>query len=301
MAKNILISGATGLVGQHLIPLLQRQGHHIRALVRKETTISGVQTYVWDVEQQYAPLEAFENIDTIIHLAGAGIADRRWTNARKKQLIDSRVASAQLLYKCAQQCKAPLKTFITASAVGYYGDRGEEFLTEDSNAGKDFLAKCCLEWEKAAKIGISLGVRVVQIRLGLILSKAGGVLQTLEKPIHYYVGAPLGNGKQWMPWIHLTDVIRIFIKAVTDERMFGPYNACAPSPVNNKIFTQTLAKKLNRPCWPFQVPAFILKLILGERSILPLMSSNIIQDKLPTIGFTYQYVKLENALDECYY
>lgn len=301
MAKNILISGATGLVGQHLIPLLQRQGHHIRALVRKETTISGVQTYVWDVEQQYAPLEAFENIDTIIHLAGAGIADRRWTNARKKQLIDSRVASAQLLYKCAQQCKAPLKTFITASAVGYYGDRGEEFLTEDSNAGKDFLAKCCLEWEKAAKIGISLGVRVVQIRLGLILSKAGGVLQTLEKPIHYYVGAPLGNGKQWMPWIHLTDVVRIFIKAVTDERMFGPYNACAPSPVNNKIFTQTLAKKLNRPCWPFQVPAFILKLILGERSILPLMSSNIIQDKLPTIGFTYQYVKLENALDECYY
>lgn len=301
MAKNILISGATGLVGQHLIPLLQRQGHHIRALVRKETTISGVQTYVWDVEQQYAPLEAFENIDTIIHLAGAGIADRRWTNARKKQLIDSRVASAQLLYKCAQQCKAPLKTFITASAVGYYGDRGEEFLTEDSNAGKDFLAKCCLEWEKAAKIGISLGVRVVQIRLGLILSKAGGVLQTLEKPIHYYVGAPLGNGKQWMPWIHLTDVVRIFIKAVTDERMFGPYNACAPSPVNNKVFTQALAKKLNRPCWPFQVPAFILKLILGERSILPLMSSNIIQDKLPTIGFTYQYVKLENALDECYY
>lgn len=301
MAKNILISGATGLVGQHLIPLLQRQGHHIRALVRKETTISGVQTYVWDVEQQYAPLEAFENIDTIIHLAGAGIADRRWTKARKKQLIDSRVASAQLLYKCAQQCKAPLKTFITASAVGYYGDRGEEFLTEESNAGKDFLAKCCLEWEKAAKIGISLGVRVVQIRLGLILSKAGGVLQTLEKPIHYYVGAPLGNGKQWMPWIHLTDVIRIFTKAVGDERMFGPYNACAPSPVNNKIFTQTLAKKLNRPCWPFQVPAFILKLILGERSILPLMSSNIIQDKLPTIGFTYQYVKLENALDECYY
>lgn len=301
MAKNILISGATGLVGQHLIPLLQRQGHHIRALVRKETTISGVQTYVWDVEQQYAPLEAFENIDTIIHLAGAGIADRRWTKARKKQLIDSRVASAQLLYKCAQQCKAPLKTFITASAVGYYGDRGEEFLTEESNAGKDFLAKCCLEWEKAAKIGISLGVRVVQIRLGLILSKAGGVLQTLEKPIHYYVGAPLGNGKQWMPWIHLTDVIRIFTKAVGDERMFGPYNACAPSPVNNKIFTQTLAKKLNRPCWPFQVPAFILKLILGERTILPLMSSNIIQDKLPTIGFTYQYVKLENALDECYY
>lgn len=300
MAKNILITGATGLIGQHLIPELQKESHRITILARKEIKMTGVKVYLWDVYQQTIATDAFEGIDTIIHLAGEGIADQKWTAQRKKQIIDSRVLSAQLLYRAIQETKAPVSTFITASAVGLYGDRGEEFLTEASSAGDGFLANCCLAWENAAKQGITMGIRVVQIRIGLILSEAGGVLKVLEKPIKYFVGAPLGTGKQWMPWIHLTDLIGVFVKAVEDEKMSGPYNAVAPFPVTNKLLTKTIAQKLNRPCWPIHVPESVLKAILGESSVLPLMSTNIMADRLLKAGYNFKYTNLGDALDSIY-
>lgn len=300
MANQILITGATGMVGRQLIPYLQAQGHQVSILTRKQTTIKDVNVFLWDVYNQTIDKEALKGIDTIIHLAGEGIGDKKWTAKRKKQIIDSRVLSGKLLYSAIKETNAPVKTFVSASAVGFYGDRGGEILSEDSKSGKGFLAECCVKWENATDEGIALGIRVVKIRIGLILSKNGGALASMEKPIKYFVGAPLGSGKQWMPWIHLDDIVKIFTKAVEDDQMNGAYNACAPFPATNKLFTKTIAQQLNRPVWPINVPAFVLKAILGEMSILPLMSNNTTADKLLDTGFEFSYENIYQALDSIY-
>ncbi|MBB2146764.1 TIGR01777 family protein [Pedobacter sp. LMG 31464] len=300
MAKNILITGASGLIGRQLIPALQAKGHTISVLSRKEISIKDAKVFLWDIYNQTIDASALKGIDTIINLAGEGIADKKWTDKRKQEIIDSRVMSAQLLYKTIQETKAPVTTFISASAVGFYGDRGDEVLTEKSDSGTDFLSYCCVLWENATNQGVDLGIRVVKIRIGLILSKEGGALQAMEKPIKLFVGAPLGNGKQWMPWIHLDDIVKIFTKAVEDTKMVGAYNACAPFPVTNKLFTKTIGQKLNRPIWPVHVPKFVLKTLLGEMSILPLMSSNTMVQKLLDTGYKFAYVNLDDALDSLY-
>ncbi|WP_113651880.1 TIGR01777 family oxidoreductase [Pedobacter namyangjuensis] len=300
MGKNILITGATGLVGRTLVPALQKQGHNIAVLSRKQTEIKDVRVFLWDVYKEKIDKKAFEGIDTIIHLAGEGIADKKWTVERKKQLIDSRVRSADLLYKAVKETNAPVKSFISASAVGFYGDRNEEILTENSLPGNDFLAECCIKWEKAAEEGAKLGIRVVKIRIGLILSKEGGALAAMDKPIKLFAGAPLGSGKQWMPWIHLQDIIGIFSKAVNDTELSGAYNACAPVPVTNKLLTKRIAHYLNRPVWPFNVPQFALKALLGEMSILPLMSNNTSSQKILNTGYQFSFVNLDDALKEIY-
>lgn len=300
MGKNILITGATGLVGRTLVPALQKQGHNIAVLSRKQTEIKDVRVFLWDVYKEKIDKKAFEGIDTIIHLAGEGIADKKWTVERKKQLIDSRVRSADLLYKAVKETNAPVKSFISASAVGFYGDRNEEILTENSLPGNDFLAECCIKWEKAAEEGAELGIRVVKIRIGLILSKEGGALAAMDKPIKLFAGAPLGSGKQWMPWIHLQDIIGIFSKAVNDTELSGAYNACAPVPVTNKLLTKRIAHYLNRPVWPFNVPQFALKALLGEMSILPLMSNNTSSQKILNTGYQFSFVNLDDALKDIY-
>lgn len=301
MAKNILITGATGLVGKQLIAVLQAQGHQISILSRKEVKIANVNSYIWDVYQQKIDLNALKGIDTIIHLAGEGIADKKWTAARKKQIIDSRVLSTQLLYQAITKTDTKVDTFISASAVGFYGDRADEILTETSENGHGFLADCCQRWENAVDIGKALGIRVAKIRIGLILSKGGGILPQMEKAIQFFVGAPLGSGQQWMPWIHLNDMVKIFEKAVIDTNMVGAYNACAPNPVTNATFTKTLAKTLNRPVWPINVPIFMLKLILGEMSILTLMSNRTSSEKLLKTGFDFSFVNLTDALTDIYH
>jgi uncharacterized protein (TIGR01777 family) len=300
MAKNILITGATGLIGKQLIPFLQKQGHQISILSRKQTSIKGVAVYLWNVDQQTIAEGALDGIDTIIHLAGEGIGDKRWTDDRKKEIIESRVKSAALLYQTISATKAPVKTFISASAVGYYGNRGGEFLWETSHAGKGFLSDCCVKWEAAADEGKLLNIRVVKIRIGLILSKNGGALASMAKPIKFFVGAPLGKGKQWMPWIHIDDIVGIFTKAVEDEAMQGAYNAAAPYPVTNKLLTHRIAWHLNRPVWPIHVPKLILKIMLGELSILPLMSTNTSAQKIIDAGYQFNYTDVDEALKEIY-
>jgi uncharacterized protein (TIGR01777 family) len=300
MSKNILITGATGLVGRKLIPALQAKGHQISILSRKQAHIKDVKVYLWDVYKQTIDENALTGIDTIIHLAGEGIADQKWTTKRKKEIVDSRVKSCELLYRTILATKAPVSTFVSASAVGFYGDRGEEVLTETSAPGDGFLADCCMEWENAATAGLDLGIRVVKIRVGIVLSKEDGALAAMEKPIRFFVGAPLGTGKQWMPWIHLDDIVKIFVTAVEDPNMAGPYNACAPYPVTNKLLTQSMAKKLHRPVWPVTVPQFVLKTIMGEMGILPLMSSNTSSQKLLDAGYRFEYVDLDKALEDIY-
>ena len=300
MAKNILIAGATGVVGEQLVSKLLAEGHQVSILARKPTSQTNVKAFQWDVYQQTIDNNAFEGIDTIINLTGEGIADKPWTAERKQQIIDSRVKSASLIFKAVVATNANIESYISASAVGIYGDRADEVLDEESMPGTGFMADCCIAWEKAADQGIALGIRVVKIRIGIVLSERGGALETMEKPIKYFAGSGLGSGQQWMPWIHIDDLVNIFVHSIKDKNMFDAYNATAPSPVTNKTFTQVLGKVLNRPIWPFNVPKFVLKTILGEMSILPLISTNTSAQKILNTGFQFRYLNLEDALKAIY-
>lgn len=297
---NILITGATGLIGTKLLKNLSQKGHNINILSRNPEKNLYANTFKWDVESQEIDLDSLKNVDTIINLAGAGIAEKRWTKSRKRILVESRTESIKLLYKAIEQTGTPVKTIISASAVGYYGDRGDEVLTEESQIGTGFLAYCSREWEDAIDEGSKFGARIVKLRIGIVLSRLGGALAELEKPVSYFAGAPLGTGKQWMPWIHLYDMAAIFEKVVEDQSYEGTYNAASPFPVTNHEFTRVLAKKLNRPVWPVNVPVFMLKTILGEMSAVVLSSNRISSQKLLDTGFEYRYSGLESALDEIY-
>ncbi len=298
--KNILITGASGLIGTRLIKNLLEKGHNIAVLSRQGLDFRGVKVYNWDIDKQLIDLHAFEGIDTIIHLAGAGIADKRWTKQRKEEIVDSRIRSTQLLYNTIGAIKAPIKTFISASAVGYYGDRSDQILYEDSESGTGFLAECCKQWESAVDEGLKFDIKVVKLRIGIVLSKQGGALSELARPVSFFVGAPLGSGKQWMPWIHLTDLVAIFEKAIENPAYSGTFNACTPYPVTNYEFTKILANKLFRPLWPLNVPEFILKTMLGEMSTVILNSTRTSPQKLLDMGFHFRYQGLDAALSEIY-
>jgi uncharacterized protein (TIGR01777 family) len=298
--RNILITGASGLIGTRLIKNLLEKGHRVSVLSRQASNFRGVSTYNWDIDKQLIDLKAFEGVDTIIHLAGAGIADKRWTKQRKQEIVDSRIRSTQLLYHTIEAIKAPIKTFISASAVGFYGDRDDEILYEKSEGGTGFLADCCKQWEGAVDQGLKSGIRVVKLRIGIVLSKQGGALSELARPVSFFVGAPLGSGKQWMPWIHLTDLVSIFEKAIENPDYSGTFNACTPYPVTNYEFTKILAKKLFRPVWPVNVPEFVLKTMLGEMSTVILNSTRTSPQKLMDMGFRFRYQGLDAALSEIY-
>ncbi len=300
MAKNILVAGATGLIGKQLISKLVTQGYQVSILARKPISQKDVKVFLWDVYEQTIDNDALNGVDTIINLTGEGISDKPWTPKRKQQIIDSRTKAAELIFKAIKETNANVENYISASAVGIYGDRGDEILEEESKPGTGFLADCCIAWEKAADQGIALGIRVVKIRIGIVLSERGGALGTMEKPIKYFAGSGLGSGQQWMPWIHIDDLVNIFVHSIKDKNMFDAYNATAPSPVTNKTFTQVLGKVLNRPIWPFNVPKFVLKAILGEMSILPLISTNTSAQKILTTGFQFKYLNLEDALKVIY-
>jgi uncharacterized protein (TIGR01777 family) len=298
--KNILITGASGLIGTKLIRNLQDKGHFVSILSRNPDKLKGVKAFKWDITEQTIDNDALNGVDTIIHLAGAGIADARWTKSRKQLIIDSRVLSTRLLYKAIEETKAPVKTIISASAVGFYGDRADEILNENSANGTGFLADCCQQWEKAVDEGLKFGVRLVKFRIGLVLSKQGGALSKLETPVSLFLGAPLGSGKQWMPWIHVTDLLAVFEKAIENSKLIGTYNACSPIPVTNLEFTKILAKTLFRPVWPIKVPELILKLVLGEMSDVILISNHTTSQKLINTGFKFKYAGLDEALKEIY-
>lgn len=300
MNKRILITGATGMIGKKLIDALQESGHIVSVLSRTQRNIPGVKSFLWDVYSGHIDANCMTNVNTIIHLAGENIAQQRWTNKRKQQIIDSRVLSTQLLYKTIKEQNAKVDTFISASAAGYYGDCGDEILTEDSPAGYGFMAQCCKQWEDAIDKGKYLGLRIVKFRTGVILTKGEGALASLEKPIKYFLGAPLGTGKQWIPWIHLDDIISMYKNAVESPLMVGAYNACAPFPVTNATLTKAIAKKLTRPVWPFHVPEKVLKMILGEMSEVVFISSNTSAQKLLSTDFKFKYTQLLDALSDIY-
>lgn len=296
MAK-VLISGGTGSIGQLMAKFLHQQGHEVGLLSRSEKNDGMFKTYRWDIRENYLDPEALKSCEYIIHLAGAGIADKAWTSKRKKEIIESRVLSTDLLYNQVKQNKTPLKAFISASAVGYYGQvTSDRIFKEKDKSANDFVGKTCFLWEQAAERFEDLGIRTVRLRIGVVLMEKGGALEKMAQPIRMGVGSPLGSGRQFIPWIHVDDLIGMFFKALTDTDMSGAYNAVSPAPVDNAEFTRILAQVLNKRIWLPNVPAFVLKALLGERASLVLKGSRVSSKKIESVGYKFEYAALEPAL-----
>jgi uncharacterized protein len=296
MPQTILITGASGLIGTRLTEMLLEKNYTLSHLSRKLPASPGkVKTYGWDVEKGEIDKQALQNAEAIIHLAGAGIADEKWTDERKQEIINSRTQSAKLILENLPENWQG--TFISASAIGIYGgDSGKEFMYEDSPQGNDFLAEVCKQWEKAAGAFQAKGIRTVILRTGIVLSDRGGALPKLVQPIRLGAGAVLGSGEQIMSWIHLDDLCRMYIHALENPFMQGAYNAVAPNPVSNKILTRQAAHVLHKWVLPFPVPEVALKLVYGEMTEAILSNNNVSSEKISQAGFGFQFTDSEKAL-----
>jgi uncharacterized protein (TIGR01777 family) len=297
--KNILITGASGLIGSRLTKKLHERGHTVTHLGRGGSKKNKINSYVWDIEKQYVDPDAFRDIDAVIHLAGAGVADKRWTKSRKQEILESRTRSSQLLFKALSENKNKVGLVISASAIGYYGfDRDDEIFTESTSPGKDFLADVVCRWEEEVDKLNALALRVVKIRIGIVLSKEGGVIKEVARPVKLFVGSPLGTGDQYVSWIHIEDLCEIFMKAVEDETLSGAYNATAITPVTNRDLTKAIADALHRPMFMPAVPAWILKLLLGELSDIVVRGSRVSSDKIRRAGFQFKFNDVQEAVTD---
>lgn len=295
MNETVLITGATGLVGRHLSVLLKENGYRVRTLGR---TPKGDGSYCWDPENEYIDAEALVQTDHIVHLAGASIGDKRWSATRKAEILNSRVRSCELLHRKCMENGIHLKSFVSASAVGYYGDRAN--CTESDSAGQGFLAFVCEQWEKAADHFQNAGVRTVNIRTGIVLAAEGGILPQMALPVKWGLGTPLGNGKQHIPWIHIQDLCQIYLNAIQHENWSGPYNAVAPEEMTNRKFTKALAAFFHKPYWPIPIPSFLIRWVLGARSELLLKGSNVRSTRLSESRFSFQFPTFSSALANLY-
>lgn len=291
-----LITGASGLLGSYLIPHFQQEEIPVSVIGRKKTPFSD--SFVWDPEKKTMQTDALKETGTIIHLAGAGISNKRWTKSYKKEIIESRVNGANLIFEKLKNEKHSVKTYISASAIGYYGENGNTWVEEGFHYREGFLGETCRLWEDSAMQFEKLGLRVVILRIGLVLAKNGGVLPAIAQPVKFFAGAPLGNGKQYMSWIHINDLCRMFSFAVKNERLRGVYNAVAPGPVTNKEFTKNIASILHRPVWPLNVPALLLKLLLGEKAAIVLDGQRVSSEKIRMAGFEFKHTDLNKVLKE---
>lgn len=295
MSKKILITGASGLIGSRLTEMLLQKGYQVSHLGRTKK-VGSVESFVWDVEKGELDQQALVGVDAIIHLAGAGVADKRWNEKRKKEILESRTKSSALLFETLKKTNHSIKAVVSASAIGYYGFcLDERIFSEVSNAGSDYLAQVTKAWETEVDRIASLGIRVAKIRIGIVLSEKGGALAEMAKPVRLGVGAPLGTGKQYLSWIHIDDLCAMFIKAVDDDQMHGAYNAVCDW-VTNESITKSIAKVLNKPLLLPPVPGFIMKIIVGEMAMIVVNGSKVSSDKIRKTGFTFQYPELNEAL-----
>jgi len=295
---NILITGGTGLIGKKLTEILLSKGHSVSILSRSKKEDSKVTYYNWDIANNKIEKEAILKADYIIHLAGANVGEGRWTEKRKKEIIDSRILSGNLLFETVKEHNPNLKGMISSSAVGYYGMvTTDKIFVETDKAGEDFLAKVCEKWENSALQFNSLNIRTVIIRTGVVLDATDGALAKLLTPIKLGIGSGLGTGKQAMPWIHLDDICNLYVKAIEDKKMNGAFNGVAPENLTNLEFSKTVAKVLKKPFWFPNVPAFALKLLMGEQAIIALEGSSISSKKTKESGFKFKYRNLTDALN----
>jgi hypothetical protein len=296
---KILIAGGSGLIGQQLTNLLIADGFDVAILSRTENLNKPVKTFYWSPSKGEIDHNAFDNVSCIINLAGENIAGKRWTKTQKEKIISSRVESTNLLYQTVVKHKLNINTYISASAVGYYGAiTSEKIFMENEPPYKDFLGDVCKQWEHAANQFENIGIRTFKLRTGVVFTKNGGALEKLIKPINFYLGAPLGNGKQYVPWIHIDDLCQMYLFVLKNNLLPGAYNAVAPEHVTNKELTYKLAKKLNKPILIPSVPAFALKLILGEMSKMVLYGSRVSPEKIMSSGFNFKYNTLNKALNQ---
>ncbi|MBN1789697.1 MAG: TIGR01777 family oxidoreductase [Bacteroidales bacterium] len=298
---NILITGGTGLIGKHLGKKLKEKGYAVSVLSRNSRHDADIPEYFWDAEKGEVEKEALNRADFIIHLAGAGMGDKRWSESRKKVIVDSRVKTAQLLFEKIQGTQIKPGAFISSSAVGYYGaiTTGRIFSETDPPA-QDFLGETCRQWEEAADRFEGAGIRTVKIRTGVVLTPRGGVLAKMKVPVLLGLGSATGSGKQYLPWIHLDDLCGIYIRAIKDSNMTGVYNAVAPEHVTNRDFMKILARVLGRPFWFPRVPAVAMKLLFGEMSAMLLEGSRVSSEKIRATGYKFQYSELGKALTDLF-
>lgn len=304
--KTVLLTGGTGLVGRTLTHHLITKGYKVIILTRKIPAAAQeqVEYATWNVSSQTIDVQAIQKADYIIHMAGAGVVDKRWTAGYKKEIKDSRTQSSALLVATLQNNTNKVKAVISSSAIGWYGadvisaGKQKGFLETDKPA-TDFLGETCKLWEESIEPVQQLVIRLVKLRTGIVLSNDGGALTEFKKPIKMGIAAILGNGKQMVSWIHIDDLCRMFIAAIENDLMSGSYNAVAPEPVSNKVLTMELATLMKgRFFIPAYVPAFVLKLMLGESSVEVLKSTTVSCEKIRQAGFTFLYPDIEHSLQQ---
>ena len=301
---TILITGGTGMIGTKLVPLLVAQGYDVIILTRSSPTMGSSQNirYAhWDIDKQTIDADAISNADHIIHLAGAGVADKRWSAQRKQEIVDSRTQSSALIVKALKEIPNSVQTVVSSSAIGWYGadtvSSKQKGFGEEATADKSFLGNTCRLWEKSIDPVTEQGKRLVKLRTGIVLSNDGGALQEFKKPLKAGVAAILGDGKQVISWIHVDDLCLMYLYAIKNPEMNGVYNAVAPVPVTNEYLTVALAKQMRGSFYiPVNVPSFALKMVMGEMSIEVLKSATVSAQKIQLAGYNFLYPTVEKAL-----
>ena len=293
----ILISGGTGLIGKAITKHLLFLGHEVRVLSRNPQSSGGVKAFFWNVEKQEIDEAAFVGVEHIIHLAGSGIADKRWTDERKNDILNSRVNSINLICSVIKKNNIKLKSCVGASAVGIYGMETSETIYMESQIGKDdFLTTTCIAWEASYKQIEQFSSKMAIIRVGVVLSKEGGALKKMLPIFKLGLGSAIGNGKQYMPWIHIEDLALVFCEGLFNSKISGTYNAVTPQHITNLYFSKQLALSLNKPFIMPHVPSFLLKLMYGEMAKVVLQGSRVSDKKLTDSGFVFKFPDLEAAL-----
>lgn len=300
---TILVTGGTGLIGTALTDALLLKGYKIIILTRqndKKSANPALSYANWDINTMHIDESVFTEVTHIIHLAGAGVADKRWTEKRKNEIVDSRVKSGQLLVHTLARVPNKVEAVISSSAIGWYGDDpvvpNPSPFTEENLSATDFLGATCKLWEESIDPVAELGIRLVKLRTGIVLSKNGGALKEFLKPLKYGVAAILGNGKQIISWIHIDDIVNMYVEAIENNKLKGAYNAVAPNPVSNKELTIALAKARGGFYIPIRVPSFILKIVLGEMSVEVLKSATVSASKIIAQGFVFRFPAIADAV-----
>lgn len=296
---KILITGGSGLLGRHLSGKLKDKGYKVAILSRSPDQSTDIKSYFWDPAKDEIDHSSITEADFIIHLAGAGIGDKRWTAGRRKDLIDSRVKTADLIYRAVRDTESKLKAFITISGSNYYGTiSSEKIFSETDPPAGDFMGEICRLWEEAADRFSDTGTRVVKIRSGIVLAAKGGIMSRIIIPVRLGIGSPVGRGNQYVPWIHIDDLCNIFIKAIEDQNMQGAYNASAPQNITNRDLMKALAGVLGKPFFFPRIPSFIMKIIFGKMSDIILEGSRISSEKIQSAGFSFQFPLLKDAIED---
>ena len=295
MKDVVLITGANGIIAKRLAEILSRE-YSVRFLTRKEQAKN---EFEWNIENNYIDEKALENVNHIIHLAGSNIADKKWNPKRKKLIYTSRIDSAKLILHALEKYSFKINSFISASAIGYYGtETTKKTFTETDKKGNDFLSDICSKWEKIADefTNKKISDRTVKLRLGVVLSNNSGALKKASLPIRFKIGSPLGNGKQFMPWIHIDDLCSFIQQVIQNNEMVGTYNTVAPEHVTNHKFTKTIAQILKRPLLLPNIPAFIIKWVFGEAASILLKGSRVSSKKIRASGYQFKFTNLSIAL-----